>query len=160
MFKENDCNTMGNWLRVYDVVDVVPFVEAFRKMAEQYYFDKIDVFKDAVSIPVISMTYVLNMSFEKNKKLKLYSPRGICHLCRDIRKEFEHCSCNGSLKCGVYCEECQLDMKTLEKCECEKAAVYELLRTGMMGRPAQFCTRYHEKDITRITSHVYEGKAN
>ena len=37
MFKENDCITMGDWLRAYNVADVVPFIEAFRKMAEQYY---------------------------------------------------------------------------------------------------------------------------
>ena len=47
---------MGNWLRVYKVADVVPFIEAFRKLAEQYYLDKIDVCKDAVSITGISMT--------------------------------------------------------------------------------------------------------
>ena len=56
---------MGDWLRVYNVADVVPFIEAFRKMAGQYYPDKIDVCKDAVSIPGISMTYVLNKSLEK-----------------------------------------------------------------------------------------------
>ena len=53
LFKENDCTTMGDWLRVYNDADVVPFIEAFRKMAEQYYPDKIDVCKDAVSIPDI-----------------------------------------------------------------------------------------------------------
>ena len=68
-------------------------------------------------------------------------------------------SCNGALKCGAYCEECQLAMKALEKCECEKAAVYELLRTGMVGGQAQVFTRYHEKGITRIRSHVYEEKS-
>ena len=57
MFKANNCTTMGDWLRVYNVADVLPFIEAFRKMAEQYYSDKIDVCKDAVSIPGISMTY-------------------------------------------------------------------------------------------------------
>ena len=129
-------------------------------MAEHYYYDKIDVCKDAVSIPVISMTYVLNKSLEKNKKLELYSPGGICHLCQDIREELQHCSCNGALKCGVYCEECELDMKALEKCECEKAAVCELLRTGIVGGPAQVFTRCHKKYITRIRSHVYEEKAN
>ena len=81
LFKENDCATMGDWLRVYNAADVVPFLEAFRRMAEHYYPDKIDVCKDAVSIPGISMTYVLNKSLEKSKKLELYSPRGICHLC-------------------------------------------------------------------------------
>ena len=56
LFRENECITMGNWLRVYKVADVVPFIEAFRKLAEQYYLDKIDVCKDAVSITGISMT--------------------------------------------------------------------------------------------------------
>ena len=59
MFKENDCTTMGDWLRVYNVAHAVPFTEAFKKMAGQYYPDKIDVRKDAVSIPGILMTYVL-----------------------------------------------------------------------------------------------------
>ena len=70
---------MGDWLRVYNVGDIVPFTEAFRKMVGQYNTDKIDVCRDAVSIPGISMTYVLNKSLEKTKKLKLYSPGGNCH---------------------------------------------------------------------------------
>ena len=65
LFKENDCTTMGDWLRVYNVADVVPFIEAFRKMAEQYYPDKIVVYKGAVIIRGISMTYVLNKCLEK-----------------------------------------------------------------------------------------------
>ena len=63
------------------------------------------------------------------------------------------------MKCVGYCEECQLDMQALEKCGCEKAAVYELLRTGMVGGPAQIFTRYHEKDITRERSHVHEEES-
>ena len=128
---------MGEWLRVYNVADVVPFIEAFKKMAGEYYPYKIDVCKDAVSIPGISMTYVLNKSLEKNKKLELYSPGGICHLCRDIREELQHCSCNGALKCGVYCE-CQLDLKNLEKCQCKKTAVYDLLRTTWWAGQRKF----------------------
>ena len=161
LFKENDCTTMGDWLRVYNVADVVPFIEAFKKMAGQYYLDKVDVCKDAVSIPSISMTYVLNKFLEKNKGLELYSPGGICHLCRDIREELQHCSCIGALKCDAYCKECQLDMQALERCRCKKAAVYELLRTGMVGGPAQVFTRYHEKDITRkITRGIIGYDAN
>ena len=52
---------------------------------------------------------------EKNKGLKLYSPRGICHLCRDKQEELQHCSCNDALRCGCYCEERQSDMQALEK---------------------------------------------
>ena len=77
MFKANNCTTMGDWLRVYNVVDVVPFIEAFRKMAEQYCLDKVDVCKDAVCIPGISRTYLLNKSLRKDKKLESYSPGGI-----------------------------------------------------------------------------------
>ena len=62
---------MGDWLRAYNVAEVLPFNEVFTKMTGQYYPDKIDVCKDAVSIPVISMIYVLNKSLEKNKKLEL-----------------------------------------------------------------------------------------
>ena len=61
---------------------------------------------------------------------------------------------------GDYCEECQSDIQALEKCGCEKTAVCELLRTGMVGGPAQVFTRYHEKDITRIRFHVYGERAN
>ena len=106
LFKENDFTTMGDWLRVYNVSDVVPFIEVLRKKPGQYYPDKIDVCKDEVSISGISMTYVLNLSLEKNKNLELYSPGGICYLCQDRREELQHCSCNGALKCGGYCEKC------------------------------------------------------
>ena len=94
----------------------------------------------------------------KNKGLELYSPGRICHLCRDIKEELQHCSCNGALKCGGYCKECQFDMQDLEMCACEKTAVYKLLRTGMVSGPGQVFTRYHEKHITSIRFHVYGEK--
>ena len=50
-------------------------------------------------------------------------------------------------------------MQASENCECEKTAAYELLGTGVVGGPAQVFTRYHEKDITRIRSHVYGEKS-
>ena len=150
---------MGDWMRIYNAADVVPFIETFTMMVGQYYPDKIDVCKDAVSISGISMTYVLNKPLEKNKKLELYSPGGVCHLCRDIREELQHCNCNGALRCGAYCKECQLDMQALARGKCEKTAVYDLLRTGMVDGPAQVFTRYHEKDITRIRSHLYGEKS-
>ena len=136
MFKVNDCTTMGDWLWVYNVADVVSFIEALKKMAKQYCHDKFDVCKDVVSIPGISMTYVLNKSLGKNKRIELYSAGGICHLCRDKGEELQHCSCNGALGCGSYCEECQSDMQAMEKCGCKKTDAYELLRTGRVGGPA------------------------
>ena len=49
-------------------------------------------------------------------------------------------------------------MQALEKWGYEKTGVYGLLRTGMVGGPAQVFTRYHEKNITRIRCHVYGEK--
>ena len=73
-------------------LDVMLFIKAFREMAMQYYPDKINVCKDAVSITGMSMTYALNMSLEKGKKLGLYLPRGICHVCQDKLEELQCCS--------------------------------------------------------------------
>ena len=69
-------------------------------MTGQYYPDKIDIRKDAFSIPGISMAYVLNKSLKKSKQLGLYSLGGICY--------------------DGYCEECQLDLQAIEKCGCER----------------------------------------
>ena len=44
-------------------------------------------------------------------------------------------------------------------CRRKKVAVYNLLKTGMVDGPAQVFTRYHEKDITRIRSHVNGGNS-
>ena len=64
---------MDDWMRICNVAHVVPFIEAFRKMAGQYYPDKIDVCKDAVSIRGISMAYVLNMSLKKKKSWVIFT---------------------------------------------------------------------------------------
>ena len=96
------------------------------------------------------MTYVQNKSLDKDKKLELYAPRGICRICR----VFQNCRCNVVLICGSNCELCQLNLQDLQKYECEKEAVYKLLRRGMVGGPAQVFTQYHEKYVTRIRSYV------
>ena len=106
-FKVNDFTTMDDWLKVCTAADIAPFDETFGKMDEQYYPDKIDVCKDEVIVPGISVTYVLSKSLGKEKKLELYSSEGICHVFQDKREERQHCSCNGALKCRGYCEECQ-----------------------------------------------------
>ena len=33
LYMEYDCTTIGDWLREYNVAGVVPFIQAFRKMA-------------------------------------------------------------------------------------------------------------------------------
>ena len=67
-FRKRGCESMKDWLKEYNLADVEPFIEALEKTREQYYPDEIDLLKDAVSIPGISMTYVLNKALKIKKK--------------------------------------------------------------------------------------------
>ena len=66
-FRKRGCETMKDWLKEYNLADVKPFIEALEKTREQYYPDEIDLLKDAVSIPGISMMYVLNEALRRKK---------------------------------------------------------------------------------------------
>ena len=140
-FRRRGCVTMMDWLREYNLADVVPFIEAVDKTRKQYYADEIDVLKDAVSIPGVSMRYVLNKSLKLKPKIELYAPGEPCrHKCLS--------SC-----CKKACKACR---EVQNSCtECTKNEAYELLQTGMVGGPAIVFCRYHERDVTGIRSHVY-----
>ena len=140
-FNKRGCVTMMDWLREYNLADVVPFIEAVDKTRRQYYDDEIDVLKDAVSIPGVSMRYVLNKALKLNPKVELYAPGEPCkHKCKD--------SC--------YKKACKACKEVQNSCtECTKNEAYELLQTGMVGGPAVVFCRYHERDVTGIRSHVY-----
>ena len=136
------CVTMMEWLRECNLADVVPFVEAVDKIRRQNYVDEIDILKDAVSIPGVSMRYVLNKSLKLNPGVELYAPGEPCkHKCEDF--------CFG--KACKACKEVQASCT-----DCTKNQAYELLQTGMVGGPAIVFCRHHERDITGIRSHVYE----
>ena len=142
-FDRRGCVTMGDWLREYNIADVEPFIEALDKTRKQYYPDEIDILKDAVSIPAISMTYVLNKALKMRAKNdpELYAPGGGCtHKCDN---ECIKSRCNKCLKIQTRCEECKPN------------AAYELLKTGMVGGPSIVFCRYAEQGVTYIRSHVY-----
>ncbi len=144
-FHKRGCVTMMDWLREYNVADVVPFVEALEKTRQQYYPDGIDMLKDAVSIPGISMTYVLNKALKLKRKGKpdLYAPGQPC-----------------THKCSATCHKkgCQQCTKTRKECsKCPKNKAYELLKTGMVGGPSIVFTRHAEKDKSKIRPHKYKN---
>ena len=136
-----------NWLREYNIADVEPFIEALDKTRRQYYPDGIDILKDAVSIPGISMTYVLNKALrlrDKNEP-ELYAPGDPCtHKCE------KGCSKKQCKACKKIKKECK---------ECSKNAAYELLKTGMVGGPSMVFCRYAERGVTGIRSHVHEKES-
>ena len=140
-FSKRGCVTMKDWLKEYNLADVKPFIEALEKTREQYYPDEIDLLKDAVSIPGISMMYVLN---EASKRKKYSEP--------DLFTPGEPCKCECSDDCEKpKCEKCK---EVRKDCKiCTKNEAYEMLTTGMIGGPSIVFCRYAEAGVSQIRSH-------
>ena len=71
-FKEKGMETFKDWLRYYNNLDVEPGLEALEKMKSFYTERGIDILKDAVSIPGVSLHYLLRGAIERGAEL--YSP--------------------------------------------------------------------------------------
>ena len=143
-FSKRGCVTMKDWLKEYNLADVKPFVEALEKTREQYYPDEIDLLKDAVSIPGISMMYVLNEALKRKKYSEpdLFAPGEPCKCkCSD------DCEKAGCEKCREISKDCKI---------CTKNEAYEMLTTGMIGGPSIVFCRYAEAGVSQIRSHIYE----
>ena len=144
-FHKRGCETMKDWLKEYNLADVTPFIEALEKTREQYYPDEIDLLKDAVSIPGISMMYVLNEALKRKKYSEpdLFAPGEPCK-----------CECSSD-DCGKTegCEKCK---EIRDNCKiCTKNEAYEMLTTGMIGGPSIVFCRYAEAGVSKIRSHIY-----
>ena len=148
-FSKRGCVTMKDWLKEYNLADVTPFIEALEKTREQCYPDEIDLLKDAVSIPGISMMYVLNEALKRKKYSEpdLFAPGEPCK-----------CECSSD-DCGKTegCEKCK---EIRDNCKiCTKNEAYEMLKTGMIGGPSIVFCRYGEAGVSKIRSHIYSEKA-
>ena len=71
-FRKNGMKTFKDWLCYYNNLDVAPGLEALQKMKKFYTEKGIDIMKDAVSIPGVSLHYLLRGAIERNADL--YSP--------------------------------------------------------------------------------------
>ena len=72
LFKGKGMRTFADWLRYYNNLDVAPGLEALEKMRSFYTEKGIDILKDAVSIPGVSLHYLLRGAVERGADL--YSP--------------------------------------------------------------------------------------
>ena len=148
-FHKRGCVTMKDWLKEYNLADVTPFIEALEKTREQYYPDEIDLLKDAVSIPGISMMYVLNEALKRKK----YSEP-------DLFAPGEPCKCDCSSDDCRKTEGCEKCKEIRDNCKiCTKNEAYEMLKTGMIGGPSIVFCRYAEAGVSKIRSHIYSEKA-
>ena len=141
-FHKRGGETIKDWLKEYNLADVKPFIEALEKTREQYYPDEIDLLKDAVSIPGISMMYVLNEALKRKK----YSEP-------DLFAPGDPCKC----KCKDDCVEkkCKDCKQTRKDCKIHtKNEAYEMLKKGMVGGPSIIFCRYAEAGISQIRSNT------
>ena len=72
LFREKGMKTFKDWVCYYNNLDVAPGLEALQKMKNFYTEKGIDIMKDAVSIPGVSLHYLLKGAIERNADL--YSP--------------------------------------------------------------------------------------
>jgi len=72
VFKERGIKTFSDWLRYYNNLDVAPGLGALEKMRAFYTEKGIDILKDAVSLPGVSLHYLLRGTIERGAEL--YSP--------------------------------------------------------------------------------------
>ena len=64
--------TFADWLLYYNNLDIAPRLEALEKMRAFYTEKGIDILKDAVSLPGVSLHYLLRGTIERGADL--YSP--------------------------------------------------------------------------------------
>ena len=72
VWKDNNMNTMRDFLKWYNNLDVSPMVEAITKMRQFYINKNIDLFKDGITVPGLSNKIMFN-SIEDDTKFSLFS---------------------------------------------------------------------------------------
>ena len=66
--------TFGDWLEYYNNLDVTPFLETIEKMKTFYTNIGVDIFKDPVSLPGVSMQYILRRTLRGRNAPELLTP--------------------------------------------------------------------------------------
>ena len=69
LFKEKGMRTFPDWLHYYNNLDVAPGLEVLEKMRSFYIEKGINILKDAVSIPGVSLHYLLWGAVERGADL-------------------------------------------------------------------------------------------
>ena len=71
IWKDNNMETMKNYLEYYNLLDVVPFVEAVDKLQNMYTEKSVDMFKSAFSVPGIARQLLYNCAVKNNAEIAL-----------------------------------------------------------------------------------------
>ena len=68
LFREKGMRAFRDWLEYYNNLDVAPGLEALEKMRSFYSSKGIDILKDAVSLPSVSLHYLLRGALERGEE--------------------------------------------------------------------------------------------
>ena len=74
IFQDRGMTTFGDWLEYYNKLDVEPFLQAAANMRGFYAGLGIDIFKDAVSLPGVSLHYLMRKTLTNPGTPALYPP--------------------------------------------------------------------------------------
>ncbi|KAK3727765.1 hypothetical protein QZH41_016414 [Actinostola sp. cb2023] len=75
LFQELGHKTLADWLRYYNDLDVGPFVEVLVRMRGFYSDRGVDIFKDAVSLPEVSLQFLLRRTLSQPNAPVLHAPK-------------------------------------------------------------------------------------
>ena len=74
VFQERGTKTLADWLEYYNNLAVGPFLEALEKMRGFYSGLDVNIFKDSVSLPGVSLQYLLHGTIQGLNAPELYAP--------------------------------------------------------------------------------------
>ena len=75
IWRENNMQTFKDFLRYYNLLDVLPFVQAVSKLQDLYKVKQVDMFKIAISVPGIARQLLYKCATENNAKFALIDNR-------------------------------------------------------------------------------------
>lgn len=72
--RRGEVKTLADWLEYYNNLAVGPFLEALEKMRGFYSGLDVNIFKDSVSLPGVSLQYLLHGTIQGLNAPELYAP--------------------------------------------------------------------------------------
>ena len=124
VWEDNEMSTFKDFLVWYNNLDVVPFLEAVEKMSQFWQERKIDMFKDGISVPGLTLKYLLSyLSPQTYFSLFDQANSDLYHLIKDNNTG------GPSIISHRYHEKGKTKIREAEECEaakpCEKIVGYD-----------------------------------
>lgn len=155
IWKDNNMKTLKDYLIYYNNLDVVPFVESIEKMKAFYKVKKLDMFKDAISIPGLSNKYMFNSS-EEDCHFELFNEQN-----KDLFYLLKSNMCGGpSIIFNRYQERDKTKIKNNKICKKIIGFDANALYLGCIGgfMPTRACIRYKpEHSLNYYTDKILNG---